>query len=136
MEYPVTRHEMWVATDRREKIARKSKKILPDAARSELVRMVIPYIDRVFAEALFRQFLARKGYSARIIRQPSRDVKSVAARFEVARYLRSQRVTMPIIAEIMNRDYDTVRYYLNERHRVARHNRYLKNKAAQAAAQA
>ncbi len=136
MAKPGTRHAAIMAAEARHaanvvkrKLANKSCSVLPREAQRELVKRVIPYMDRVFAQALMVKFASDNLISIPFMRSAEASQSSTEMRMATARYLRSKGVATRIIGELLNRDYDTIRYYIHENHRLARRRRYYFNRA-------
>lgn len=135
MAKPGTLHALIEATDnldaKRDKAAGAGRRVSPLSKRDqrEVVKLVIPYIDRVLAQAEMVRFAAKKRFSIPTMRSTDASKSATRMRMATAQHLKSVGITTRIVAELLNRNYDTVRYYIHEHHRMVRRQRYYAKKA-------
>ncbi len=130
MAIPGTMHALMAAADARDTERAKKRRIvaLPKRAKRDVLKRVIPYMDRVLAQSEMIRFAAKNRFSVPFMRSADASQSSTEMRMATAQHLKRCGVTTRIIGELLNRDYDTVRYYIHEHHRKARRRRYKAKK--------
>lgn len=134
MAKPGTHHALIELADRvalqvgRRISASMRKSVLSKRDHREISKRVLPYIDRVLAQAEMVRFAAANRISIPVMRSVDGSQSATKMRMATARHLKSKGINARIIAELLNRNYDTVRYYIHENHRMAARRRYQAKK--------
>lgn len=85
--------------------------VLSKRDQSAVVRYAMDRIDEAIAQAWMREFCAANSIGIGNLRAVDQSPRIMEQRIEVAMYLRSKRVNGRIIAKLLHRHYDMVRYY-------------------------
>lgn len=97
-------------------------RILSKRDQSAVVRYAMDRIDEALAQANMRDFCRAHGFSVPDIRFGNQRPDTMENRIKVALHLSSKGFKRRVIAKVMNRHYDMIRYYtkpaLRQRKRV------------------
>lgn len=85
--------------------------VLPLRDQRAVVRYAIDRIDEALAQAWMREFCAANRIGIGNLRAADQTAGIMEQRIKVAMYLRSKRVKCIVIAKLLQRHYDMVRYY-------------------------
>lgn len=85
--------------------------ILSKRDQSAVVRYAMDRIDEALAQAWMREFCAANGILVHTLRDANCTPWAMEQRIKVAMYLRSKRVKCIVIAKLLHRHHDMVRYY-------------------------
>lgn len=86
--------------------------ILSKRDQSAVVRYAIDRIDEALAQAWMKEFCAANGILIHTLQDSNNTPWAMEHRFQAAVFLRSRRVKYAIIAKLMHRHYDMIRYYV------------------------
>lgn len=87
--------------------------ILPQSDRRAVVRYAIDRIDEALAQAWMREFCAANNILVHTLRDANSMPWAMRQRIKVAIHLRSRRVKHAVIAKLMHRHHDMIKYYVN-----------------------
>lgn len=87
-------------------------RILSERDQSAVVRYALDRIDEALAQAWLKEFCDANGILMHTLQDANNTPWASEQRFRAAAFLRSKRVTYTIIAQLMNRHYDMIRYYV------------------------
>lgn len=85
--------------------------ILSKRDRTAVVRYAMDRIDEALAQAWMRDFCRMHGFSVPDIRWGNQRPDTMEQRIKVAIHLSSKGFKRALIAKVMNRHYDMIRYY-------------------------
>lgn len=102
-------------------------RILSKRDQSAVVRYAMDRIDEALAQAWMREFCAANNISVRAIRDADNRPVTSEQRIKVAVYLCDRGVMRRVVARVMNRHFDMVRYYIKPAHRKRRQDKRRKN---------
>lgn len=85
--------------------------ILNKSDRRAVVRYALDRIDEAVAQAWMREFCAANNILVHTLRDANNAPWAMEQRICVAVHLRSKRVKYAVIAKLMHRHYDMIRYY-------------------------
>lgn len=85
--------------------------ILSKRDQSAVVRYAMDRIDEALAQAWMREFCAASGIGIGNLRAADHTPRIMEQRIKVALYLRSKRVKCIVIAKLLHRHHDMIRYY-------------------------
>lgn len=85
--------------------------ILSKRDQSAVVRYAMDRIDEALAQAWMREFCAANDILIHTLQDANNTPWAMKQRFQVATFLRSKQVKARIVAKLMNRHYDMIRYY-------------------------
>lgn len=85
--------------------------ILSKRDRTAVVRYALDRIDEALALALLKEFCAANGILIHTLQDSNNTPWAMEHRFQAAAFLRNKGVTYTIIAKLMHRHYDMIRYY-------------------------
>lgn len=77
-----------------------------------VVHYALDRIDEAIAQAWMREFCTANGILVHTLRDANNTLWAMEQRIRVAVYLRSKRVKHAVIAKLMHRHYDMIRYYM------------------------
>lgn len=81
--------------------------------RRAVVRYALDRIDESLAQAWMREFCAANGILIHTLRDANNSPWAMEQRIRVATYLRGRGVKHAVIAKLMHRHHDMIKYYVN-----------------------